>query len=38
MQYVAKISPPGEADIEPEEIPYLGCYIKSIDQLGQVTL
>ena len=38
MKYVAKIGPPGKPNLKPDEIPYLGCYIKSIDQLGKVVL
>ena len=36
MKYLAKMSPGGDA--KPEEIPYLGCFIESIDQLGKVVL
>ena len=35
MTYLARFS---QEDIKPEDIPYLGCYIKSIDQLGKVVL
>ena len=38
MKYVAKIAPPGKEEIKPEDIPYMGCYIKNIDQLGKVKL
>ena len=38
MKYVAKIGPPGQPDIKSEDIPYLGCFIKEIDQIGILTL
>jgi hypothetical protein len=38
MKYVAKMKPPGVPEAKPEDIPYTGCYIKSIDQLGKVVL
>ena len=34
MTMLARMKPAGQADVKPEEIPYLGCYIKSINQLG----
>lgn len=39
MDFIAKIKPDGNDDIvKKEEIPYMGCYIQSIDQLGKVVL
>ena len=38
MEFIAKIKPSGESDVKQEEIPYMGCYIQSIDQLGKVVL
>ena len=38
MKYVAKMKPPGVPEAKPSDIPYMGCYIKSIDQLGKVVL
>ena len=35
MKLMAKM---GSEDTKPEEIPYLGCYIESINQLGVVVL
>jgi hypothetical protein len=34
MTMLARMKPAGEPALKPEEIPYLGCYIKSINQLG----
>lgn len=34
MTYLAKMKPPGVPEAKEEEIPTLGAYIKSIDQLG----
>lgn len=28
----------GSPEINPKDIPYVGCYIKSIDQLGKIVL
>ena len=38
MAFLAKMQPSGKEDVKPEDIPYLGCYIESIDQLGKVVL
>lgn len=31
MKYVAKMTPPGKPEVKPTDIPFMGCYIKSID-------
>lgn len=36
--YITFLARSSSEDIKPEDIPYLGCYIKSINQLGLVTL
>ena len=38
MKYVAKMKPPGIPEAKPEDIPYMGCYIKNINQVGVVVL
>ena len=41
MKFMAKINPTSVKKLVPEEkqeIPYVGCYIESIDQLGKVVL
>lgn len=38
MTYLAHMKPPGDPDAKEEDIPILGAYIQSLNQLGQVTL
>lgn len=38
MTFVAKMTPVGEVELKPDDFPILGCWIKSLDTLGKVTL
>ena len=38
MTMLARMKPAGEPEVKQDDIPYVGCYIKSLNQLGQVTL